>query len=93
MKDLLKELDDLVGDKKNEEQSEAASGGEDAIVQHIALAAQVAGVDLDDDDQLKDFMSKVKNVITKDKSKLRSQLRRWTAGKARAAVKATKAAM
>lgn len=92
MKDLLKELDELVGDKKNEEQTEAA-GSDDAIIQHIALAAQVAGVDLEDDDQLKDFMGKVKDVITKDKSKLRSQLRRWTAGKARAAVKATKGAI
>jgi len=86
---LIKELSDLLG----EEQTEASGGAEDAIVQHIALAAQVAGVDLDDDEQLKAFMSNVRDVITKDKSKLRSQLRRWTSGKARAAVKATKAAM
>lgn len=86
---LIKELTDLLG----EEQTEASSGAEDAIVQHIALAAQVAGVDLDDDEQLKAFMGNVRDVITKDKSKLRSQLRRWTSGKARAAVKATKAAM
>lgn len=85
---LIKELTDLLG----EEQTEASSGAEDAIVQHIALAAQVAGVDLDDE-QLKAFMGNVRDVITKDKSKLRSQLRRWTSGKARAAVKATKAAM
>lgn len=90
--DILKDLSELLG-PLGEEQTEAATGTEGAIIQHLALAAQVAGVDLDDDEQLKSFMGDVRDVVTKDKSKLRSQLRRWTAGKARAAVKATKGAI
>jgi hypothetical protein len=87
---IIDELHELLGEKAEEA---AATGPEAAIAQHIALAAQVAGVDLSDDDALDDFMAQVKTVVTKDKSWLKSQLRRWTTGKARAAVKATKGAM
>jgi hypothetical protein len=86
---IINELAALLG----EEQTEAAGGNEDVIVQHLALAAQVVGVDLSDEEQLKSFMSDVRNVITKDAAKLRSQLRRWTSGKARTAVKTAKAAV
>lgn len=96
-KSILSDLKALLDEPAvaHEDQTEAAatSEGETAIMQHLALAAQVAGIDLDDDGQLKDFIAQVREVITKDKSKLKSQLRRWTTGKARSAIKATKSAI
>lgn len=95
--DLLKELDDLVGDKKEQTENSANSAkwpdDEGAVIQHLALAAQVMGVDVEDDEEIRDFLDVVRRVVTKDKSKLRSQLKRWTASKARSAVKTTKGAI
>lgn len=87
---ILDELDNLLSEEPTEE---AVTGPEAAIAQHLALASQVMGVDLSDDTALDDFMAQVKAVVTKEKSWLKSQLKRWTTGKARAAVKTTKGAM
>lgn len=89
MNDLLKEINTLLG----ENASEATGESNSAILQHLALAATVSGVDLDDDEALGDFMKKVKDVVTKERGALRAQLRRWTASKARTTVKAAKGAL
>ncbi len=83
---LLDELDELLGEKTEE----AVPGPEAVLFQHLALAAQVSGVDLSDDQALDDFIGQVKTAVTKDRASLKTQLRRWTAGKARAAVRAVK---
>lgn len=85
MTTLLKEIDVLLGENTSE-----AADADSAIMQHLALAATVMNIDLDDDKALGDYLKKIKEVVTKEKSQLRSQLRRWTASKARTAVKVAK---
>ena len=90
---LLKDLKGIIsGVKESSSKTEELdeSGSQDVIMQHIALAAQVAGVDLEDDASLKSFMAQVREVVTKDKAQLKAKLKRWTSGKARAAVRLTK---
>jgi hypothetical protein len=72
---------------------EESPGMETVLAQHLGLAANVLGVDLTDDKALADFLVQAKAVVTKDKAWLRSQLKRFTMGKARAAVKAAKGAI
>lgn len=85
---LLKELTDLMGDTASE--AESSPNVEGAIIQHLALAASTAGVELDDPAAVKAFITTVRDVVTKDKAQLTSQMRRWTSGKARAAIKTAK---
>lgn len=93
---LLKDLDTILNppklpEPKTEELDESDQAS--SILKHLALAAQVAGIDLEDDAQLKDFLVQVRTVVVKDTSKLKSTLRRWTAGKARSVVKTAKASV
>jgi hypothetical protein len=92
--DLKGILSDGLGPKKEPRTEELEeSGNETAIMQHLALAAQSAGVDLDDRAALKAFVAQVKTVVTKDVAKLGATLRRFTAGKARETIRAAKASM
>jgi hypothetical protein len=80
--------------KKTPRTEELEEGGNDtSIMQHLALAAQAAGVDLDDRAALKTFIAQVKAVVTKDVAKLSTTLRRFTAGKARETIRNAKASM
>lgn len=59
------------------------------ILQHLALAAAAMGVDLSDNDAVEQFIVDVRQAVTKEKAQLKSQLRRFTAAKAKAAAKGT----
>jgi hypothetical protein len=87
--DVFEDLKSLLDDQKVEE----VDPTEGAIMQHLALAAQVAGVDLSDDKAVAEFMAAVKTVVTKDKAALKSQLRRWTSAKGKNALRSTKNAI
>ena len=88
--DVLSDLKTLLTDSKVEE---AADPVETAVAQHIALAGQVVGIDLDDDAALDDYLAKVKSIITKDKGHVMRVLRRWSASKSKAAVRTVKSAL
>jgi hypothetical protein len=62
------------------------------ILQHLALAAQAQGVDIDDETAFKAFYNELKDAV-RDKSKLKTVMRTWTAGKGRAAMKTLKTAV
>jgi len=70
-----------------EEGAPSESGVEDALMKNLALVAATIGINLDDDKQADDFITLVKTVVTKDKAKLKSLLRRFTASKAKTAAK------
>lgn len=71
------------------EEEGAASAAETSILQHLALAAAAMGVDVGDNDAVDQFIADVRTAVTKEKAQLKSQLRRFTASKAKAAAKGT----
>lgn len=83
MKSIVERMECLIP----EDQAEAAEGGE-ATIGALALAASSLGIDLDDDKAIDQFIMDLKTAITKEKSKLKSALRRYTSAKAKTAAKA-----
>jgi hypothetical protein len=71
------------------EEEGVGNAAETNILQHIALAAAAMGVDVSDNDAVDQFIADVRQAVTKEKAQLKSQLRRFTNSKAKAAAKGT----
>lgn len=87
---VIQNMKKLIGESKVVEEEGAPTEGsaEHALMQNLALVAATVGIDLDDDKQADEFIKLVKTVVTKDKAKLKSTLRRFTASKAKMAARA-----
>lgn len=69
------------------EEEGVGNAAEANILQHLALAAAAMGVEVSDNDAVDQFIADVRQAVTKEKAQLKSQLRRFSASKAKAAAK------